>query len=34
MKRKHLRILNQVKVGHGIYKYGIPKEALNNPEDD
>ena len=32
MKRKHLRILNQVKVGHGIYKYGIPKDTPNNPE--
>lgn len=34
MKRRHLKILNQVAVSHGIYKYGIPFGTTNEEEDD
>ena len=34
MKRKHLRILNHVGVGHGIYKYGIPNNTPNDHDDE
>ena len=34
MKRRHLKILNQVAVSHGIYKYGIPFGTTNGEEDD
>lgn len=34
MKRRHLKILNNVAVSHGIYKYGIPFDAINGEEDD
>lgn len=33
MKRRHLRLLNQTAIGHGIFKYNIPVEA-NNPENE
>ena len=34
MKRRHLRILNHVGVGHGIYKYGIPNNTPNDHDDE
>lgn len=34
MKRKHLRILNQVGEGHGIFKYGIPQNTQDESEED
>lgn len=34
MKRKHLRILNQVGEGHGIFKYGIPQNTQDESEEE
>lgn len=34
MKRRHLKLLNQTAVGHGIYKYGMPVEAINPAEEE
>ena len=34
MKRRHFKILNHVAVSHGIYKYGIPANEVNNLDND
>lgn len=34
MKRKHLKILNQVGVSYGIYKYGIPLNTHDESEEE